>query len=103
MASLNWLFDVVDHAQAGMTPIPLPNAYAPARGTVVPTHRAEALIAYLASLKQPPWEGTEAGSGGPAMADIARPTTTASAPASASPAAPRGGFDAAQRGPPVTA
>jgi cytochrome c oxidase cbb3-type subunit 2 len=96
MPSFNWLFDVVDHAPAGMTPIPLPKAYAPARGVVLPTHRAEALIAYLASLKQPPWEGTEAGSGGRAMADTASPTATASAPASASPVAPGGGYDAAK-------
>jgi cytochrome c oxidase cbb3-type subunit 2 len=96
MPSFNWLFDVVDQAPAGMTPIPLPKAYASARGVVVPTHKAEALIAYLASLKQPPWAGTEAVSGRRAMSDMASPTTTESAPASARLAAPGGGYDAAK-------
>ncbi len=64
MPSFNWLFDVVDQAASGVTPIPLPKAYASARSVVVPTHKAEALIAYLASLRQPPWAGTEAVSGG---------------------------------------
>lgn len=59
MPSFRWLFDVVDQAPAGMTPVPLPPAYAPVHGVVVPTHEAEALIAYLAALKQPPWVGSE--------------------------------------------
>jgi cytochrome c oxidase cbb3-type subunit 2 len=98
MPSFNWLFDVVDQAPAGATPIPLPKAYASVRGVVVPTHKAEALIAYLASLKQPPWAGTEAVSGGRPMPDVASPTTTASAPASASAslAPPGGTYDAAK-------
>jgi cytochrome c oxidase cbb3-type subunit II len=97
MPSFNWLFDVVDQAPAGVTPIPLPKTYAPARGVVVPTHKAEVLIAYLASLKQPPWAaGNEAVSGGPPMPDMSSPTTTASAPASASLAPPGGGYDAAK-------
>jgi cytochrome c oxidase cbb3-type subunit 2 len=96
MPSFNWLFDVVDQAAAGVTPIPLPKAYAPARGVVVPTHKAEVLIAYLASLKQAPWEGTAAVSGGRPMPDMASPTTTASAPASASLAPPGGAYDAAK-------
>jgi cytochrome c oxidase cbb3-type subunit 2 len=98
MPSFNWLFDVLDQAPAGVTPIPLPKAYAPARGVVVPTHKAEVLIAYLASLKEPPWAGTEAVSGGRPMPDVASPTTTASAPASASAslAPPGGAYDAAK-------
>jgi cytochrome c oxidase cbb3-type subunit 2 len=96
MPSFNWLFDVLDQAPAGVTPIPLPKAYAPARGVVVPTHKAEVLIAYLASLKQPPWPGTAAVSGGRAISDMASPTTTASAPASASLAPPGGAYDAAK-------
>jgi cytochrome c oxidase cbb3-type subunit II len=95
MPSFNWLFDVVDQAPTGVTPIPLPKAYASARGVVVPTHKAEALIAYLASLKQPPWAVTEAVSGHP-MPDMASPTTTASAPASASVAPLGRGYDAAK-------
>src|SRR5258708_29518957 len=96
MPSFNWLFDVVDQAPAGLTPILLPKAYASARGVVVPTHKAEALIAYLASLKQPPWAGTEAVGGGRPMPDVASPTTAASAPASASQAPPGSGYDAAK-------
>ena len=96
MPSFNWLFDVVDQAASGVTPIPLPKAYASARSVVVPTHKAEALIAYLASLRQPPWAGTEAVSGGRPMPDMVSPTTTASAPASASLAPPGIGYDAAK-------
>lgn len=63
MPSFGWLFEVLDRTPAGKSPVPLPKAYAPAQGVVVPTHQAEALIAYLASLKQPPWAGLEAGDG----------------------------------------
>jgi cytochrome c oxidase cbb3-type subunit 2 len=94
MPSFGWLFDVVDHAPTGVTAVPLPKGYAPARGVVVPTHRAEALVAYLASLKQPPLPGAEvATSGGQAMAG---PATAASAPASAGATSPAGGYDAAK-------
>jgi len=54
MPSFAWLFEVVDQAPAGVSPVPLPRAYAPAHGVVVPTRDAQALIAYLAALKQPP-------------------------------------------------
>jgi cytochrome c oxidase cbb3-type subunit II len=94
MPSFGWLFDVVDQAPTGVTAVPLPNAYAPAHGVVVPTHRAEALVAYLASLKQPPLSGAElATGGGQAMAG---PATAASAPASAGATSPAGGYDAAK-------
>lgn len=53
MPAFDWLFDVVDEARPGVTAVPLPKAYAPARGVVVPTHEATALLAYLLSLKQP--------------------------------------------------
>jgi cytochrome c oxidase cbb3-type subunit 2 len=96
MPSFNWMFHVVDRAPAGMTPVPLPKAYTPAHGVVVPSHEAQALIAYLASLKQMPVSEAEAAGGDQAMADMASPTTRASAPASASPAAPVGGYDAAK-------
>jgi len=94
MPSFAWLFEVVDQAPSDATPVPLPKSYAPAHGVVVPTHKADALIAYLASLKQPPWTGSEA-SGGTAAAG------TASAAASENPTASLGanepgGFDAAK-------
>jgi cytochrome c oxidase cbb3-type subunit II len=94
MPSFGWLFDVVDHAPAGVTAVPLPKAYAPPRGVVVPTPGAEALIAYLASLKQAPLPGAEAATGGePAMAG---PTTTAGATASAGRSSSTAGYDAAK-------
>src|SRR5258706_7476239 len=53
MPAFNWMFKVVDQAPAGTAPVPLPKAYAPANGVVVPEHQAEVLVAYLQSLKQP--------------------------------------------------
>jgi mono/diheme cytochrome c family protein len=90
-------FEVVDRTPAGMTAVPLPNAYAPTHGVVVPTHTAEALIAYLASLKQPPFSGIEVATNGePAMADMTGSTTASSATASARVSPPAGGYDAAK-------
>lgn len=66
MPAFDWMFDVVDQAPAGVTPVPLPKAYAPAHGVVVPTHDAEALLAYLMALKQPALPG-EASAGSGAM------------------------------------
>jgi cytochrome c oxidase cbb3-type subunit 2 len=96
MPSFNWMFDVIHQAPAGVTSVPLPKGYAPAHGVVVPSHKAQALIAYLASLKQPPVSEAEAASGDQAMADMASPTTRTSAPASANLAPPVGGYDAAK-------
>jgi cytochrome c oxidase cbb3-type subunit 2 len=53
MPAFDWMFEVVDQAPPGATLVPLPKAYAPAHGVVVPDHQAEALVAYLLSLKQP--------------------------------------------------
>ena len=39
MPSFAWMFDVVDKAPAGVTPVPLPKAYAPAHGVVIPEPR----------------------------------------------------------------
>jgi len=96
MPSFNWLFAVVDQAPPGLAPVPLPKAYAPAHGVVVPTRKAQALIAYLASLKQPLWAGSEAGGGEGAMAGTASaaPMTNPTAPALAVGSA--GGYDAAK-------
>lgn len=58
MPSFNWLFKVVDAAPIGVTPVPLPAAFAPAHGVVVPTHDAGALLVYLQSLKQPDLPGS---------------------------------------------
>src|SRR5580658_4325431 len=91
MPSFAWLFEVVDQAPAGVSPVPLPRAYAPAHGVVVPTRDAEALIAYLAALKQPPWAGSAGAAAGTASA-----ATAASSAAPVGAAAPAGGYDAAK-------
>jgi cytochrome c oxidase cbb3-type subunit 2 len=93
MPSFDWLFEVVDQAPPGVSPVPLPTAYAPAHGIVVPTREAQALIAYLAALKQPPWAGSEAADGEGGTASAA-PSANSSAPAAA--AAPALGYDAAK-------
>jgi cytochrome c oxidase cbb3-type subunit 2 len=93
MPSFSWLFQVVDHAPNGVTPIPLPKEYAPEHGVVVPTQKAEALIAYLAALKQPPWSGGEAAGEGVAAAGTA---SAASNPNSSAVHSPAGGYDPAQ-------
>jgi cytochrome c oxidase cbb3-type subunit II len=96
MPSFNWLFDVVDHAPAGLAPVPLPKAYAPAHGVVVPTHEAEALIAYLASLKQPPWAGSDTTGGEPAMAGLTGAASVVPSPTAATPGAAPTAYDAAK-------
>ena len=95
MPSFNWLFDVVDQSPAGLAPVPLPKAYAPASGVVVPTHEAEALIAYLASLKQPPWAGSDESSGAGATLGTAGAAPSQN-PTAAPVAAAPGGYDAAK-------
>ena len=92
MPAFDWMFQVVDHVPPGATPIALPKAYAPAVGVVVPTHEAQALLAYLLSLKQPALPGDAAENGGamPAIATSSAGAATAantSAPASAGAAA----------------
>jgi cytochrome c oxidase cbb3-type subunit 2 len=57
MPAFDWMFRVVDQAAPGTTPVPLPQAYAPAHGIVVPDRQAVALVAYLLSLKQPALPG----------------------------------------------
>lgn len=57
MPSFSWMFRVVDRAPGGVSPVPIPAGFAPAHGVVIPTQKAEALVAYLLSLKQPPLPG----------------------------------------------
>ncbi|MGH7107251.1 MAG: cbb3-type cytochrome c oxidase subunit II, partial [Acetobacteraceae bacterium] len=73
MPAFSWLFQVEETAPPGATAVPLPPTYAPAHGVVIPTHQAQALVAYLLSLKQAPLAG-----GGAAAATAA---TTSAAPA----------------------
>jgi len=93
MPSFSWLFTAVEQPPTGLTPVPLPPAYAPAHGVVVPTPEAQALIAYLASLKQPPLSGAEVGV---AMADAVNSAPSASSGAPTRAPAAAGGYDPAQ-------
>jgi len=95
MPSFSWLFAVVDRPPAGVTPVPLPSAFAPTHGVVVPTHKAEALIAYLAALQQPAWAGSEgaASEGATAGTATAAPSSNSSLPVGAAAA---GGNDTAK-------
>lgn len=77
MPSFAWLFDVVDKAPEGATVVPLPKAWAPANGVVVPTHKAEALIAYLASLKQPALSEADMAMSAPSRAAAPEPAAPA--------------------------
>jgi len=80
MPSFDWMFDVVDKAPAGVSPVPLPKAYAPAHGVVVPKPEAQALLAYLMSLKQTPLPMSEAAAGAAKSAETQAPAaSTASA------------------------
>ncbi|MFB6374582.1 MAG: cbb3-type cytochrome c oxidase subunit II, partial [Bradymonadaceae bacterium] len=64
MPAFPWLFDVVDDPPDDATTVSVPEPYAPENGTVVAGERAEALVAYLKSLDQPPLpEGSETSSG----------------------------------------
>jgi cytochrome c oxidase cbb3-type subunit 2 len=93
MPSFFWMFDVVDKAPAGISPVPLPKAYAPAHGVVIPKHEAQVLLAYLQSLKQAPL---------PTSASVTDkvaegPASTTPAQSAAAPAA-RAGAPAANNG-----
>jgi cytochrome c oxidase cbb3-type subunit 2 len=54
MAAFPWLFRVERDPAADAVVVPVPPPYAPSVGKVVATPRAEALVAYVLSLKQPP-------------------------------------------------
>ena len=78
MPPFDWMFKVVDQAPAGTTPVPLPKAYAPVKGVVVPEHQAEALVAYLLALKQPALPDMATQDGGSAMPGIGRTSRASS-------------------------
>jgi cytochrome c oxidase cbb3-type subunit 2 len=54
MPAFDWLFEVAATTPEGVNAVPVPKAFAPPHGVVVPSRQAEALVAYLASLKQVP-------------------------------------------------
>ncbi len=84
MPNFKFLFRVVDKVPAGETAVPLPAAFAPKQGKVVPTQKAKALVAYLMSLKQTPIPGyhMNGGMGGPAQAAAPAAASTAAKAAS---------------------
>lgn len=106
MPSFPALFRVEAQAPTGVQPVPVPKAFAPASGVVIPTDDAKALVAYLLSLKQPPLPkgestgmpapaaGPQAGAGaGPAAAGAQGGTGARSS--GTAPAAPGSGAAAA--------
>jgi cytochrome c oxidase cbb3-type subunit 2 len=96
MPSFPWMFRVVDRTPAGVNAVPLSGAFRPAQGVVVPGPGAQALVAYLLSLKQPPLAA-----GAADAAESATPPTqgiTATTPASAGSAGSARVTGAAQTG-----
>ena len=89
MPAFSWMFEVVDQAPPGLTPVTLPKLYAPTQGVVVPRLEAQALIAYLLALKQPALAGD---AGTPAA--TANLTGSAGTPPSSAPSSQ--GYDAAK-------
>jgi cytochrome c oxidase cbb3-type subunit 2 len=56
MPSYPWLFEVVQNPSAQATTVSMPEGYGPQNGTIIATEEAEALVAYLKSLKQVPMD-----------------------------------------------
>jgi cytochrome c oxidase cbb3-type subunit 2 len=99
MPAFDWMFRVVDKAPAGVTAIALPKAFAPPVGVVIPTPEAQALLAYLLSLKQTALPGDTASAAGASAGTMSGAASTAQASAAtsvgtATPAADR--YDAAK-------
>jgi cytochrome c oxidase cbb3-type subunit 2 len=92
MPAFDWMFQVVDSAPPGVTPITVPKAYAPTHGVVVPTGDAQALVAYLLALKQAPFPGSVDESTGAISGDsrTGAPASTAAPSAGSGEAAAKG-------------
>lgn len=86
MPSFSWMFQVVDRAPAGVNPVPIPAPFAPAHGIVIPTQKAQALVAYLLSLKQPPL-ASPASAGGESSPAASSEAAAAAPTASTAPSA----------------
>lgn len=91
MPSFAWMFEVVDKAPKGVTPVPLPKAYAPRHGVVIPSADARALVAYLLSLKQPPLPGAKSSTAAENAGEHPAPE-----PKTAATGSPAQGFDKAR-------
>jgi cytochrome c oxidase cbb3-type subunit 2 len=83
MPAFDWLFEHVEKPPAGTSALPLPARYAPSYGVIVPTHAADALIAYVLSLKQPPLVCDPPGVATPGVATPGVDTPAAGSPAAA--------------------
>ena len=86
MPNFKFLFHVVATVPPGETAVPVPAAFAPKQGKVIPTQQAKALVAYLLSLKQTPIPGYAMNGGMGGM------TSAAPATAPAPTAAAGGGY-----------
>ena len=71
MPAFPWLYEVKARPDTGDVVVPVPGEHAPEEGEVVATERAEALVAYLLSLRQPPLPagGAPAAAAGPSETD----------------------------------
>jgi cytochrome c oxidase cbb3-type subunit 2 len=85
MPNFKFLFRVVAAVPPSETAVPVPPAYAPRDGKVIPTQQAKALVAYLLSLKQTSIPGYKmnGGMGGATSAAPAGADASASLPAPA--------------------
>ncbi len=70
MPAFPWLYRTVEKPAPEATVVPVPSEHVPGSQTVVATERAEALVAYLLSRKQPPLPGREARPKARASADL---------------------------------
>ncbi|SMO86556.1 cbb3-type cytochrome c oxidase subunit II [Fodinibius sediminis] len=52
MPSYPWLFKIVENPSKDATVVSMPGEYGPSNGKIIATEKAEALVAYLQSLKQ---------------------------------------------------
>lgn len=89
MPNFKFLLRVVTEVPLGETAVPVPPAYAPLEGKVIPTQQAKALVAYLLSLKQTAIPGYKMNGGmsGITSAAPAAVAGSASSPAPTSPGA----------------
>lgn len=77
MPNFKFLFHVVATVPPGETAVPVPAAFAPKQGKVIPTQQAKALVAYLLSLKQTPIPGYTMNGGMGGMTSAAPATVPA--------------------------
>ena len=95
MPNFRFLFRVVDELPPGETAVPIPAAFAPTTGKVIPTQQAKALVAYLLSLRQTPIPGYTMNGGMGGVTSVA-PAATVAAASSTPVAAGAYRFDAAR-------